>query len=123
MRRTFGEYHRGKCQCGGTREGEYRGSILNHERERERRSLLSFEIFTEKERERERGYRISWCITLETVSSSCSSRQVIRAATSERENRGCFAFRGQVNYGRRGAVPLEAERKHDLSLRVAKERE
>lgn len=41
----------------------------------------------------------------------------------ERENRGCFAFRGQVNYGRQGAVPLGAERKHDLSLRVAKERE
>lgn len=123
MRRTFGEYHRGKCQCGGTREREYRGSILNHERKRERETQpLVFRNF-HRERERERGYRISWCITLETVSSSCSSRQVIRAATSERENRGCFAFRGQVNYGRRGAVPLEAERKHDLSLRVAKERE
>ena len=58
MRRTagtFGEYRQGKCQCGGTREGEYRGSILNHEKERERDNLLSFEIeFSPSERASER---------------------------------------------------------------------
>lgn len=55
---TFAEYHQGKCQCGGTREGEYRGSILNHERKREterERQPLVFRnrIFTEREKERE----------------------------------------------------------------------
>lgn len=32
----------------------------------------------------------------------------------------CFAFR-RVNYGRRGSVARRAERKHDLSLRVARD--
>lgn len=44
------------------------------------------------------------------------------SATRRKEQRPCFAFPRRISYERRGATTARrAERKHDLSLRVAKD--
>lgn len=47
---------------------------------------------------------------------------IVLLRLEERSGDPCFAFPRRMSYERRGAItPRRAERKHDLSLRVAKD--